>query len=275
MIESVLAYPLLDYARLYRLLVPVGALFLLAGFVGAVAHAHSPQDLFLALLRLTLVIALIANFDAVTNEVQDFLHILITQELQADPASVVDQCVASLHATWEAVHADQPSGWGLLTRYPAALFQHLIVGVVILVVWLAQILVFLAYLVQKLCLHMGYALAPLFLGFLMLPSLRAVGVHYLLSLAGVLLWPLGWAVASLVTQRLFQSMTDNALLVRPEFGTSLLFAARNLLAGLALAVWIILSTLAAPWAMQRAITGGVQIGSATLSRAVDIARRRF
>ena len=56
------------------------------------------------------------------------------------------------------------------------------------------------HLSDSVILNLGYALSPLLIGFMALPALKHIGNRYLLNLVGVLLWPLGWAVAALVTQ---------------------------------------------------------------------------
>ena len=69
-------------------------------------------------------------------------------------------------------------------------------------------MMFWAYIFQTIILNLGYALSPLLIGFMALPALKHIGNRYLLNLVGVLLWPLGWAVAALITQGILDFMTD-------------------------------------------------------------------
>jgi len=67
---------------------------------------------------------------------------------------------------------------------------------------------FWAYIFQTIILNLGYALSPLLIGFMAIPALKHTGNRYLMNLVGVLLWPLGWALAALVTQGILDFMTD-------------------------------------------------------------------
>jgi hypothetical protein len=69
-------------------------------------------------------------------------------------------------------------------------------------------MMFWAYIFQTVILNLGYALSPLLIGFMAIPALKHTGNRYLMNLLGVLLWPLGWAVAALVTQGILDFMTD-------------------------------------------------------------------
>jgi hypothetical protein len=73
-----------------------------------------------------------------------------------------------------------------------ALFEAGISIVLWVLGFIASVIVFYAYLVQKFILYVGYALAPIFIGFLAVRTLHSIGVGFLLGYAGVLCWPLGW-----------------------------------------------------------------------------------
>ena len=72
----------------------------------------------------------------------------------------------------------------------------------VLTLLLASVIVFYAYLVQKFILYVGFALAPIFIGFVAVRTLHSIGVGFLLGYAGVLCWPIGWGAASLLTSGL-------------------------------------------------------------------------
>jgi hypothetical protein len=96
-----------------------------------------------------------------------------------------------------------------------------------------------------------------------IPALKHIGNRYLLNLAGVLLWPLGWAVAALVTQGILDFMTD------PSFQyfdpTSTLPDLQKTIGVTAIGFWIIFSTIAAPVIIQKVIASGALAGSELLS----------
>ena len=121
------------------------------------------------------------------------------------------------------------------------------------ILWLvgqfASLMLFWAYVFQKIILNLGYALSPLLIGFMAIPALKQVGTKYLLNLVGVLLWPLGWAVAALVTQGILDFMTD------PSFEyidpTSTLPDLQKTIGVAVVGFWIIFSTVAAPVIIQQ------------------------
>ena len=86
----------------------------------------------------------------------------------------------------------------------------LLAAVGVSVGFLASVIVFYAYLVQKFILYVGFALAPIFIGFLAVRTLHSIGVAFLLGYAGVLCWPIGWGAASILTSGLIGFMTDQS-----------------------------------------------------------------
>ncbi|HZI32221.1 MAG TPA: hypothetical protein VFF11_07755, partial [Candidatus Binatia bacterium] len=109
----------------------------------------------------------------------------------------------------------------------------------------------------------GYALSPLLIGFMAIPALKQTGNNYLRNLFGVLLWPLGWAVAALVTQGILDFMSDPSF---EYFDPTSTFPDLQKSIGAAVAgVWIVFSTVAAPVMIQKVVSSGVLAGSELLS----------
>ena len=139
------------------------------------------------------------------------------------------------------------------------------------VLWLvgqfASLMMFWAYIFQTIILNLGYALSPLLIGFMAIPALKHTGNRYLLNLVGVLLWPLGWALAALVTQGILDFMTD------PSFEyidpTSTLPDLQKTIGVAVVGFWIIFSTVAAPVIIQNVIAHGIQPGGALLAGGVS------
>src|SRR5674476_1179256 len=117
-------------------------------------------------------------------------------------------------------------------------------------------MMFWAYIFQTIILNLGYALSPLLIGFMAIPALKHTGSRYLMNLVGVLLWPLGWALAALVTQGILDFMTD------PSFEyidpTSTLPDLQKTIGVAVVGFWIIFSTVAAPVIIQNVIAHGIQ-----------------
>jgi hypothetical protein len=143
-----------------------------------------------------------------------------------------------------------------------AVFEAVTSGILWLLGFVASVIVFYAYLVQKFILYVGYALAPIFIGFLAVRTLHSIGVGFLLGYAGVLAWPIGWGAASLLTAGLINFMSDQSFLNLGGVGGSAGYGFQNLLGLAALALWLISSTIAAPIIIQKAIATGIQVGQA-------------
>jgi len=128
-------------------------------------------------------------------------------------------------------------------------------------------MMFWAYIFQTIILNLGYALSPLLIGFMAIPALKHNGNRYLMNLVGVLLWPLGWALAALVTQGILDFMTD------PSFEyidpTSTLPDLQKTIGVAVVGFWIIFSTVAAPVIIQNVITHGIQPGGQMLAGGIS------
>jgi hypothetical protein len=112
-----------------------------------------------------------------------------------------------------------------------------------------------------------YSLSPIFIGFMAIRSLSHIGNRYILGLVGVMAWPLGWAVAAIVTQGLLTFMTDQSFLQGSSVSGAVNYGLQNFIGVALLGVWIIFSTIAAPLIIQRALVNGYQAGEALLGGA--------
>ena len=104
------------------------------------------------------------------------------------------------------------------------------------------------------------AVSPVFFGLLLVRGLDGIASRFLTGFVAICLWPLGWGIASLITNLLL----DFALNTANNLG----LGAVNYLSGgvlwwIGLGAWTIGSTLAAPWMISRQIAAG-QPGIAAL-----------
>jgi hypothetical protein len=124
---------------------------------------------------------------------------------------------------------------------------------------------FWAYIVQKFILFTSYALSPILIGFMAIRPLRSVGSRYLMHIVGVLLWPLGWAVAALITQGILDFMTDpSSRFIDPAASIYSLQATVGVVVA---AFWIVFSTIAAPIVIQKVLAAGELAGGQLISGA--------
>lgn len=251
---------------LKSLLMPVAYLFLVIGMVSSTITGRRSAGAVLHSLGRTIVLIIVltqlANWG---NQIALITDTTVRDVLHADPSNVYQQYNQALQA--QKSTTSQKSWWQKLFHAGTSIFEALISGVLWIFGLFASVIVFYAYLVQKFILYLGYALSPIFIGFLAIRALNQIGTNYLLALAGVMLWPLGWGAASLVTEGLISFMTDQSFLWNSSIPGASGYAFQNFIGVAALGVWLIFSTIAAPLIIQRAISHGIQVGAALISGA--------
>jgi hypothetical protein len=250
-------------AELHELLRVVAFMLFVVGTILFVLHGFTYKTLMLHLVRLIVLTALLVLLPEWGNHAQELLHNSILSGLGIDPANVHDQYNALLIIKRDT--GTDHSWWDILGDLGGVTVELLISGILWVIGHFASLLIFWAYIFQKVILYLGYALSPLLIGFMAIPPLRSVGSRYLMNLVGVLLWPLGWAVAAIVTQGILDFMTD------PSFKfldpTAALYGLQNTLGVVVLAFWIMFSTVAAPSVIQKIFTHAVLAGSQLVSGA--------
>ena len=83
----------------------------------------------------------------------------------------------------------------------------------------------------------------------------------------ITLFPLGWGAAALVSDQLIEYATKHDLQAAESTKQTLSFGMRNFYGTLFLSIWMIVSTIFAPFAILCAVTSGVHM-SANAARAV-------
>ncbi|MBL9168028.1 MAG: hypothetical protein JNN07_09830, partial [Verrucomicrobiales bacterium] len=194
--ESIFPTFLQKCADLHDLLLVVAFMLFIVGVILRVTHGFTPKSMTMFMVRLLILTALLVFLPAWGNQLQDTVKTSILDGLGVNPADVQDQYNKLLVIKRD--NAADRSWWDILSDFNGFTVEILISGLLILVGQAASLLLFWAYVFQKVILHLGYALSPLLIGFMAIQAMRGVGTRYLMNLVGVLLWPLGWAVAALV-----------------------------------------------------------------------------
>ena len=252
-------------AELHDLLQLVAYLLFIVGTILFVLHGFSAKRVTLHLVRILILTALLVMLPRWGNQVQAIVQSSILSGLGIDPAHVQDQYNALLVVKRDT--GVERSWWDILGDLSSFTVEWLISGLLWLIGHFASLMVFWAYVFQKFILFTGYALSPLLIGLMAIPPLRSIGTRYLMHLVGVLLWPLGWAVAALITQGILDFMTDPALrFVDP---TAALYSLQASLGAALLAFWIAFSTVAAPVVIQQVFSHGALAASQLISGAVS------
>ena len=204
-------------AELHELLRIVAFMLFIVGTILQVLHGFTGKTLILHMVRLFVLTALLVMLPQWGNEAQRILQTSILDGLGVDPSQVQEQYSHLLEVRRDT--GSDRSWWDILGDLNAFTVELLISGILWLVGYFAALLLFWAYIIQKFILFSAYALSPLLIGFMAIRPLRSIGTRYLMNIVGVLLWPLGWAVAALITDLDQRGMLDDTLVVvTGEFG---------------------------------------------------------
>jgi len=256
--------------QLKQLLTPIAYLLLVGGLISTTITCHRNASAFMRSFGRTIVLIIVLTFlVSWGNTITTVVDSTVKNVLKVDPTKIYDDYQSALEMRTST--EDNRSWWEKVFEWRATLFESLISAFLWLLGWVASAIVFYAYIIQKVILFIGYALSPIFIGFLAFGSLYGIGRRYFLQLVGVMVWPLGWGVAGIVTQGLIDFMTNRSFLHTPVVGYDA-YTFQNLIGVALLGIWIIFSTIAAPVIMQRAISEGFSAGSFLISGAAAAGR---
>ena len=263
--ESLFPTFLQKCAELNELLRIVAFMLFIVGTIMLVVHGFSGKTLMLHMVRLFVLTALLVMLPQWGNQVQQLVQTSILDGLGVDPSNVQDQYNNLLVVKRDA--GSDHSWWDILGDLNGFTVEILISGVLWLVGEFASLLMFWAYIIQKFILFTSYALSPLLIGFMAIRAFRSVGSRYLMNIVGVLLWPLGWAVAALITQGILDFMTDpSSRFIDP---TATIYSLQATVGVVVVAFWIVFSTIAAPLVIQKVLASGALAGSQLLAGAAS------
>ena len=250
---------------LHTLLLSVAFGLFVTGIIVTAFYKFTHRTLLHLFIRLFILTSLLVFLPTWGNQIQTLLQDSVLSGLGVDPSQVYQQFNQLLVIKSDS---SQPtSWWDILSQLHNFTTEVIITAVLWLIGQFASLMMFWAYIFQTVILNLGYALSPLLIGFMALPALKDIGNRYLLNLVGVLLWPLGWAVAALITQGILDFMTDPSLQYLDP--TSTLPDLQKTIGVAAIGFWIIFSTVAAPVIIQHVVTSGAQAGSQLLSGGVS------
>ncbi len=252
--------------ELHTLLLSVAYALFVTGIIVTVHHQFSHKILLRLLVRILVLTSLLVFLPVWGNVIQNLLQESIISGLGVDPSQIYTQFLELL-----IIKRDPStlSWWNVLSLLHNITTDLIITAVLFLVGHFASLMMFWGYIFQKVILNMGYALSPLLIGFMAIPALKHIGSRYLLNLVGVLLWPLGWAVAALVTQGMLDFISNPTLeYIDP---TSQLPDLQKTFGAAAIGFWIIFSTIAAPVIIQKTITSGALAATELFSHGAQAA----
>lgn len=256
--------------ELKNLLIPLTYLLITGGVIAVTVAKNRSGGAHLQTFGKAIVLIMVLVYlPTWGNQIVALVDTTVKDVLRVDPSRIHDQYKAALELQRAA--DGERSWWERLMDWRAAPLEWLLSGIFIFLGWLASAIMWWAYVIQTAILFLGYSLSPIFVGFVMFPSLSELGRRYFLKLVGVMFWPLGWGVAGLITEGMIDFMTDRSFLSVPGVGSDL-YSLQNMMGLAFLGIWIIFSTIAAPVILQKSIETGSSVGANLVSGAFAAGR---
>lgn len=258
-------------AELKDILTPIAYLLIVGGMMASTIAGHRSGAAYMRTFGRTIVFIVLLTFlISWGNTITSIVDSTVRDVLRVDPAKIYDDYQNAL-AMKKAAEGEK-SWWEKVFEWRASLLEAILTGIFYFFGWIAGVIVWWAYLLQTAILFIGYGLSPIFIGFLAFQTLHEVGKRYFLNLVGIMIWPLGWGVAGLVTEGMIDYMTDRSFLQTSPIMGNDLYSLQNLMGVAFLGVWLIFSTIAAPVIIQNAIATGVSAGSQLMGGAFSAGR---
>jgi len=250
---------------LFNTLAPIAFVLVVFSLWSSVSNGNRSGTMYLrAVIHAIVIVLVLSQFNTWLKTGETVVHSLVHDTLQADPGEVYEK-----YKAMTASSEDDAEGgfWYTIFNSEKQLFKALIAAMLWILQFFAKTVVFIAYIIYKLVLAFAIAAAPIFIGFLSVRTLSSVGVRFLLGTVGILMWPLGWGFASMVTDTLLEIMSQDSFV-----SATGMEELKNLLAVAAAGLWIVFSTIAAPLVIQKMISEGANAGAAFLSGGWRAAR---
>jgi len=204
-----------------------------------------------------IIAVVISVFPSWVDQLQVMAHSLVSQ-LDSSPAES-HQRFAELIAEPD-VEGEDVGFWDVLWADKGGIGKAIIYGVVFLFGKMALAVMWLVFILQKLILIFGVSVSPLFISMLSLQTTRSIGVKYLMSLLGLIFYPIGWSVANLLTASLLKLVAGDGVSAMSG-GSLLLEGTQMVFIVIVLSLWILVSTIQAPRMISKMIQQGSQIGA--------------
>jgi len=243
---------------LHNLLIPVAAVLMIAGLLSSLRYATTPRSILRAMMVTILITTTIALAPEWLNLFQTSTQSLVN-EMQASPENAADRYVDLIIQK----QSDSENSVSLLKFRLSIISDLIVIGILKIIGVIASFIIWIAYILQKFLLGFAYALAPIFLAMFALRSTSSIATRYIMSIVGLLLWPLGWAAASIGTSNLIDVFTNQGL---AGFGPA--YNSQSTLGAGVIGLWIIASTFIAPVIIQTVIASGANFGSALIGGAL-------
>lgn len=209
------------------------------------------------LMTTGILVALIAVFPRLVNDFQLVVYEYV-EAIGGDPSKAAER-YTEVVAEVKQERNSEKSLWSVLWSVDAGIGEALTYASLYLISMLARCIMFLFFIIQQGLLIYGIAVAPLFISFFSVDGLRRVAGKYMMSLACIALWPLGWSFSDVITERLIEIMAEN----------SGFLGSQSYFLTLATSIWIIFSSISAPLLINKVLVKGQTLGVAVLGTAAN------
>lgn len=240
---------------LYRSLLPWSIPILVIGYIVDFWHGvPTPADLMKTLVKTFLVLILLAQSHRFINEGQMAVKTWTERSIPARPENVARRFQEKLA---EAVESRETKDESFIDQLfnGRSVFQAFISGTLTLISWGAMGLMAFVHSGQRALLLGCWSIAPLLFPFLAIRPLSHIGLRHVLRLLGIILWPIGFALAATFSEGLIDVIASGTSFAGASTTEALGRGLTSLLGLVVLAIWLILSTLFAPLIIQRLLVG--------------------
>jgi type IV secretion system protein TrbL len=138
--------------------------------------------------------------------------------------------------------------------------------------WMSWGVQYVVKLIGGVLLTAGWALSPIFLSFFMLRPMSGVAQKYLIGLVALVCWPFGWVIAAVVTNALLEAAATASLVPVILAGASI---AAPALTVLLVGVWMLVSSVLAPWITTKILLMGANPAAAFAQGVAGVTQAAF
>lgn len=245
--------------ELYGVMTVLAAVLVLAGLIVRLNRAGTdPGQIIRSLTTAGIIAIAIGSFPDWVNELQLLSYDLV-EGMDASPSSSHERFALLVADASEQKDGKQPGLWDVLWAEKGGLGQAIVYACVFVAAKVASAVMWLFFIVQQALVLFQTSLAPVFLAMFMIGALSNTATQFLLRLVAVLLWPLGWAIADLLTDSLLKAAA--ASMDYKNFDESLASGQHTSFFILVITLWVLISTIGAPLIIWKLLSSGANAGS--------------
>ncbi|HAB18967.1 MAG TPA: hypothetical protein PLX89_25905 [Verrucomicrobiota bacterium] len=216
-------------------------------------ETSTPEAALKIFIRAFLILLFLLQSSAIINEGQVMIKTWLEQNIPARPENVAERYKERLREAQQL--SDQGNSSFLGQVWDGTWYQAIIFAVLTLISWFAMAMLAFVYSIQRAVLLACWAISPLLVPCLGVRPISWIGLQHILRLLGIMLWPVGLALAATFTEGLIEVINSGTSFANASFGEAVGKGLTGLLGITVLAVWIVVSTILAPLYVQRLVAG--------------------